>query len=72
MFDLIIDIGMISFSWGIVDVDDCCNGAQHLANERQVNPDQLCIDGVSAGGYTTLACLAFKNIFKAGLSINIV
>lgn len=25
-----------------------------------VDPQRLCIDGGSAGGYTTLACLAFR------------
>lgn len=31
--------------------------------------ERLCITGCSAGGYTTLAALAFKNIFKAGASL---
>ncbi|XP_061173138.1 uncharacterized protein LOC133182344 [Saccostrea echinata] len=55
--------------WGIYDVDDCCTGAQSLADEGQVDKNCLCIDGGSAGGYTTLACLAFKNVFKAGTSL---
>lgn len=28
----------------------------------------MAISGGSAGGYTTLACLAFKDVFKAGAS----
>ena len=34
----------------------------------RVNGEHLCIDGGSAGGYTTLAALVFKDIFKAGAS----
>jgi dipeptidyl aminopeptidase/acylaminoacyl peptidase len=54
--------------WGIVDVDDCVNGAKYLAAQGLVNGDRLCIDGGSAGGYTTLAALAFRDVFKAGAS----
>jgi dipeptidyl aminopeptidase/acylaminoacyl peptidase len=54
--------------WGIVDVDDCVNGAQYLAEQGLVDGDRLCIDGGSAGGYTTLAALAFRDVFKAGAS----
>jgi hypothetical protein len=48
-------------------VDDCSLGAQALADEGRVDKNCLCIDGGSAGGYTTLACLAFKDVFKAGI-----
>lgn len=55
--------------WGIVDVDDCCNGARHLASTGQVDPGRLAIRGRSAGGFTTLACLAFRpQVFSAGAS----
>ena len=47
-------------NWGIVDVDDCCNAAKHLAQEGKADGQRLCISGGSAGGYTTLACLAFR------------
>ena len=47
-------------NWGVVDVDDCCNAAKHLAREGKADEQRLCISGGSAGGYTTLACLAFK------------
>jgi len=56
-------------SWGIVDIDDVCNGAKYLVDEGLADPDRLCIDGGSAGGYTTLAALAFRNVFKAGCSL---
>ncbi|MBW4695528.1 MAG: S9 family peptidase [Lyngbya sp. HA4199-MV5] len=54
--------------WGIVDVDDCANGAKYLAESGRVDGDRLVIDGGSAGGYTTLAALTFRNVFKAGAS----
>lgn len=55
-------------NWGIVDVDDCSNGARYLVEQGQVDGDRLCIDGGSAGGYTTLAALTFRDVFKAGAS----
>jgi dipeptidyl aminopeptidase/acylaminoacyl peptidase len=35
----------------------------------KVDEERLCITGGSAGGYTTLASLAFKETFKAGASL---
>jgi dipeptidyl aminopeptidase/acylaminoacyl peptidase len=55
-------------NWGIVDVDDCINGAEYLVERGLVDGDRLCIDGGSAGGYTTLAVLTFRDRFKAGAS----
>jgi dienelactone hydrolase len=55
-------------NWGIVDVADCVNGARHLAQTRRVDPEQWAISGASAGGYTTLAVLTFRNEFKTGAS----
>jgi dipeptidyl aminopeptidase/acylaminoacyl peptidase len=52
--------------WGIVDVDDCVNGALALVGRGEVDPDRLAITGGSAGGYTTLCALTFRNVFKAG------
>ena len=54
--------------WGIVDVDDCTNGALHLARQGEVDGDRLAITGGSAGGYTTLCALTFRKAFKAGAS----
>ena len=54
--------------WGIVDVDDCVNGANYLAKQGNVDGDRLVIAGGSAGGYTTLCALTFHNTFKAGAS----
>ncbi len=52
--------------WGVVDVDDCVNGAKHLVGMGEVDKDRLIIRGASAGGYTTLCALTFRDIFKAG------
>ena len=54
--------------WGIVDVDDACNGALHLVEQGKADKERLAIDGGSAGGYTTLAALTFRDVFKAGAS----
>ena len=55
-------------TWGIVDVDDCANGARHLVKTGEVDSSRLMITGGSAGGYTTLCALTFRNTFKAGAS----
>jgi dipeptidyl aminopeptidase/acylaminoacyl peptidase len=55
-------------NWGIVDVDDCVNGAAYLVKQGKADGDRLMIDGGSAGGYTTLAALTFRDTFKAGAS----
>jgi dipeptidyl aminopeptidase/acylaminoacyl peptidase len=54
--------------WGIVDVEDCVNGARYLVERGLVDGERLAITGGSAGGYTTLAALAFHDVFKAGAS----
>jgi dipeptidyl aminopeptidase/acylaminoacyl peptidase len=54
--------------WGIVDVDDCVNGARFLVERGLADGNRLVIRGGSAGGYTTLAALAFRDVFKAGAS----
>jgi dipeptidyl aminopeptidase/acylaminoacyl peptidase len=52
--------------WGVVDVDDCVNGAKHLVELGEVDASRLIIRGASAGGYTTLCALTFRDVFKAG------
>ena len=54
--------------WGIVDVDDCVNGAKYLVQQGLVDGERSAIAGSSAGGYTTLAALTFRDTFKAGAS----
>jgi dipeptidyl aminopeptidase/acylaminoacyl peptidase len=54
--------------WGVVDVDDCVNGAKYLVQRGLVDSNRLAIRGGSAGGYTTLCALTFRDTFKAGAS----
>jgi dipeptidyl aminopeptidase/acylaminoacyl peptidase len=55
-------------NWGIVDVEDVSNGVKWLASKGFIDADKVAIRGGSAGGYTTLAALAFQTVFKAGTS----
>lgn len=55
-------------NWGIVDVDDCVNGARYLVEKGEVDGNRLMITGGSAGGYTTLCALTFRDVFRAGAS----
>jgi dipeptidyl aminopeptidase/acylaminoacyl peptidase len=54
--------------WGVADVEDCAAVARFLVARGDVDPDRLCIRGGSAGGFTTLAALAFEDVFSAGAS----
>jgi len=54
--------------WGVVDVDDCVNAARYLAKQGKVDSSRMAIRGGSAGGYTTLSALTFRDIFQAGAS----
>jgi dipeptidyl aminopeptidase/acylaminoacyl peptidase len=54
--------------WGVVDIDDCINGARFLVEAGKADPQRLIIRGGSAGGYTTLGALVFRDFFKAGAS----
>jgi dipeptidyl aminopeptidase/acylaminoacyl peptidase len=52
--------------WGMVDVEDCVEGARYLAKRGLVDPQRLIIRGGSAGGYTALSALIFHDVFKMG------
>jgi dipeptidyl aminopeptidase/acylaminoacyl peptidase len=54
--------------WGIVYVADCAHGAKYLVAQGEVEGDRLMITGGSAGGYTTLCALTFRDTFSAGAS----
>jgi hypothetical protein len=54
--------------WGAVDVEDCCRGALYLSEKGIVDGSRLAIQGGSAGGYTALASVAFRNVFHAATS----
>ena len=53
--------------WGVVDVDDCVVRARWRWRRRgRADRQRLAIRGGSAGGYTTLAALTFRDVFTAG------
>ncbi len=54
--------------WGVVDVDDCVNAARYLVEQGLADPERLIIRGGSAGGYTTLCAMTFRDTFAAGAS----
>ena len=54
--------------WGLKDIDDCINGAKYLIQQQWVDPDRVAIRGRSAGGYTTLCALTFRDFFQVGAS----
>jgi dipeptidyl aminopeptidase/acylaminoacyl peptidase len=54
--------------WGVVDLDDCVNAAKYLVAEGLANREALLIHGGSAGGYTTICALTFRDVFAAGAS----
>jgi dipeptidyl aminopeptidase/acylaminoacyl peptidase len=58
----------LHLAWGVVDVDDCVNGAKFLAEQGRVDGKRCVISGGSAGGYTTLAALTFRDFFQGGAS----
>lgn len=59
---------LLKGQWGVIDVEDCVAGAQHLVDRDLVDRERLVIRGGSAGGLTTLCALAFHDVFKAGAS----
>jgi len=54
--------------WGVVDVQDTVAVMEHLVAEGMADGDRLAIEGGSAGGWTTLACLTRTDAFAAGVS----
>ena len=54
--------------WGEVDVADCAHAARFLAAEGSADAARLLATGGSAGGYTTLCLLTFRDEFAAGAS----
>jgi dipeptidyl aminopeptidase/acylaminoacyl peptidase len=59
---------LLEESWGIVDVEDCIAGVEHLGHAGRVDAARAVITGGSAGGFTTLAALTFHDFFRAGAS----
>ncbi len=53
--------------WGEYDVTDIIDGIEYLKQRALIDPNQVCIRGRSAGGYTVLRALTqFPNYFTAG------
>lgn len=59
----------LHLNWGASDVEDACAAVAHLAGQGLIDPDQAFIRGGSAGGYTTLCALAFRDVFRGGASL---
>jgi len=55
--------------WGEVDVQDACAVVAHLADRQLIDGQRAFIRGGSAGGYTTLCALAFRDVFRGGASL---
>ena len=53
-------------SWGVVDVADCAAAARAMIASGRAHPEQIAIEGGSAGGFTTLAALCFTDVFQVG------
>jgi dipeptidyl aminopeptidase/acylaminoacyl peptidase len=53
---------------GVVDVGDCVAAARHLAQQKEVDPERLSIQGGSAGGYIVLCAMTFHDVFDVGAS----
>jgi dipeptidyl aminopeptidase/acylaminoacyl peptidase len=58
----------LQLNWGVIDVDDCVAGARFLAAQGRIDGKRCVISGGSAGGYTTLAALTFRDFFQGGAS----
>lgn len=56
----------LNSGWGVVDVQDCAAAAMALVEAGEAHPRKIAIEGGSAGGFTTLACLCFTDVFRAG------
>jgi len=55
--------------WGVKDVEDVCAAAEYLIEQGLADAERVTIKGSSAGGYTVLAALTFRDTFKAGTSL---
>jgi dipeptidyl aminopeptidase/acylaminoacyl peptidase len=58
----------LHLNWGVVDVDDAVNATRYLIDGGRVDARRVVIAGGSAGGYTALAALTFRDTFQGGAS----
>ncbi len=59
---------LLAGRWGEVDLEDAASGARFMAGAGRADPSRLLIHGGSAGGYTTLCAVTFRDEFRAGTS----
>lgn len=55
--------------WGLLDVQDCAEGAQYVVSQGLADPERIAIRGRSSGGYTVLSALTDSDVFTAGTSL---
>ena len=51
--------------WGVKDVEDCAQALAYLAAAGLADPKRAAVSGSSAGGFTALAAVAFRDAFQA-------
>ncbi|URX62594.1 prolyl oligopeptidase family serine peptidase [Luteibacter anthropi] len=56
-------------AWGVADVEDACALVPWLIAQGLIDPSAAFIRGGSAGGYTALCALAFRDVFRGGGSL---
>jgi dipeptidyl aminopeptidase/acylaminoacyl peptidase len=52
-------------SWGVKDVEDCVRAVSQLAALGLADWQRAAVSGSSAGGFTALAAVAFRQVFRA-------
>ncbi len=52
--------------WGVLEVEDCVNGALYLVGKGLADAKRLAICGGSAGGYATINAVTFHDVFSSG------
>ncbi|HEX7964658.1 MAG TPA: S9 family peptidase [Gammaproteobacteria bacterium] len=51
--------------WGVKDIEDCVRALAYLAGKGLADPCRAAVSGSSAGGFTALAAVAFRDAFRA-------
>lgn len=54
--------------WGVAEVEDAVSAARHCVSAGYARLDAILVKGSSAGGFSALCCLAFRDTFAAGTS----
>ncbi len=58
-------------NWGVIDVDDCLSGANHVADLGLADRKKMVLMGSSSGGLTVYQTLVkYPGIFRAGISLH--